>query len=82
MHMTIFVPYTAPAVPTRVYTTAQLVDQLYANLCYLAPVGSESAYSAGYLRNAMADIAEGGINELVSHVDWTNQLIEARRVAT
>ena len=79
--MSEFVAFTHPAV-TRVYTTAQLVEQLYANLCFLAPVGSESAYSANYLRTAMADIAEGGIDELVSHVDWTNQLIEAKRCAT
>ena len=45
----------------------------------MAPRGAESAYIAGYLNTALREIAEGGIDELVAHVDWTNQQVEAKR---
>ena len=61
------------------FTTAQLIDQLYANLRFLAPDGQESAYIAGYLYNVLKDVAEGGVDELTANVDWTNQRVEAKR---
>lgn len=61
----------------RTYTTRELVDQLFANLQKMAPVGVASSYSLGYLYNTLAEIAEGGVDRLVEHVDWTNQRVEA-----
>lgn len=61
------------------YTTNELIAQLYDNLRFMAPEGAESQYIAGYLNNALKEIAEGGIDELVAHVDWTNQRVEAKR---
>lgn len=60
-------------------TTPVLIEKLYANLRYLAPEGAENAYVAGYLYNALQDIAKHGVEELVAHVDWTNQRVEAKR---
>jgi hypothetical protein len=64
-----------PAV-TQVFTTRQLVDQLFTNLRTLAPEGAESAYIAGYLSGCLVDIAEKGVDELTAIVDYTNQRIE------
>lgn len=60
------------------YTTGELVAKLYDNLRALAPEGAQSAYIAGYLNNALQDIAERGMDELIAHVDWTNQRVEAK----
>lgn len=59
------------------YTTSELVAQLYDNLRALAPKGAESSYIAGYLNTALREIADRGVDELVAHVDWTNQRVEA-----
>jgi len=59
------------------YTTPQLIEKLYSNLRTLAPIGAEHSYISGYLYNALQDIAEHGMDELVAHVDWTNQRVEA-----
>lgn len=69
--------YMHPAV-TQVFTTKQLVDQLFTNLRALAPEGVENAYLAGYLSGCLADIAEKGVDELTAIVDYTNQTLEAR----
>lgn len=61
------------------YTTPELVEKLYSNLRILAPAGAESAYISGYLYNALQDIATRGVDELVEHVDWTNQRVEAKK---
>lgn len=61
------------------YTTGELVAKLYDNLRALAPEGSESAYIAGYLSSALRDIADRGVDELVSIVDYTNQRVEAKQ---
>jgi hypothetical protein len=61
------------------YTTSELIAQLYDNLRCMAPQGAESQYIAGYLNTALKEIVEGGIDELVAHVDWTNQRVEAKR---
>ena len=74
--MTDSVNYMHPAV-TQVFTTRQLVDQLFTNLRTLAPEGAESAYIAGYLSGCLADIAEKGVDELTAIVDYTNQHAEA-----
>ena len=74
--MTDSVNYMHPAV-TQVFTTRQLVDQLFTNLRTLAPEGAESAYIAGYLSGCLADIAEKGVDELTAIVDYTNQQAEA-----
>lgn len=74
--MTDSVNYMHPAV-TQVFTTRQLVDQLYTNLRTLAPEGAESAYIAGYLSGCLVDIAEKGVDELTAIVDFTNQQAEA-----
>jgi hypothetical protein len=75
--MTDSVNYMHPAV-TQVFTTRQLVDQLFTNLRTLAPEGAESAYIAGYLSGCLVDIAEEGVDELTAIVDYTNQRIEVR----
>ena len=74
--MTDSVNYCHPAV-TQVFTTRQLVDQLFTNLRTLAPEGAESAYIAGYLSGCLADIAEKGVDELTAIIDFTNQQAEA-----
>ena len=74
--MTDFVPYTHPAV-TRVYSTKDLVEQLFSNLRTLAGNADKNAYLAGYLSGCLADIAEKGVDELTAIVDYTNQRIEA-----
>jgi len=61
------------------FTTTELIDQLYANLRFLAPDGQENAYVAGYLYNVLKDVVEGGVDELTANVDWTNQRVEAKR---
>ncbi len=63
----------------RSYTTSELIDQLYANLRVMAPQGAESQYIAGYLQHILKDVAENGIDALVSTVDWTNQQVEAKQ---
>ncbi len=62
----------------RSYTTKELVDQLFANLREMAPNNCEYQFIAGYLSSALVDVAEKGVDELVGHVDWTNQQVEAR----
>lgn len=64
----------------RTYNTGELVEQLFANLRKMhnpAAMGSAESYINGYLYNAIRDIATRGIEELVAHVDWTNQRVEA-----
>ena len=61
------------------YTTSELIAQLYDNLRIMAPQGSENQYIAGYLNIALNEIVEGGIDELIAHVDWTNQRVEAKQ---
>jgi hypothetical protein len=61
------------------YTTSELIDQLYANLRVMAPQGAESQFIAGYLHHTLKDVAENGVDALVSTVDWTNQQVEAKR---
>jgi hypothetical protein len=63
------------------FTTAQLIEQLYTNLRFVAPKGQEHAYIAGYIYNVLKDVAEGGVDELTANVDWTNQRVEAKRKA-
>jgi hypothetical protein len=63
----------------KTFTTIELIDQLYANLRIMAPQGAESQYIAGYLQHTLKDVAENGIDALVSTVDWTNQQVEAKR---
>jgi hypothetical protein len=69
--------YMHPAV-TQVFTTKQLVDQLFSNLRDLAGNSDKNAYLAGYLSACLADIAEKGVDELTAIVDYTNQQIEVR----
>lgn len=69
--------YMHPAV-TQVFTTKQLVDQLFTNLRELAGPHDKNAYLAGYLSGCLADIAEKGVDELTAIVDYTNQTLEAR----
>ena len=69
--------YCHPAV-TRVYSTKDLVGQLFINLRELAGNTDKSAYIAGYLSACLADIAEKGVDELTAIVDYTNQQIEVR----
>jgi hypothetical protein len=45
----------------------------------MAPECAESQYIAGYLQHTLKDVAENGIDALVSTVDWTNQQVEAKR---
>lgn len=62
------------------YNTGELVEQLFSNLRKLhnsASLGSVESYINGYLYNAIQDIADNGIGELVAHVDWTNQRVES-----
>ena len=73
--MTDSVNYCHPAV-TRVFTTRELVDQLFTNLRALAPEGVENAYLAGYLSGCLADIVDKGVDELTAIVDYTNQQVE------
>ena len=63
----------------RSYTTSELIDQLYANLRVMAPKGAESQFIAGYLHHTLKDVAENGVDALVSIVDWTNQWVEAKQ---
>ena len=63
----------------RSYTTSELIDQLYANLRIMAPQGAESQYIAGYLQHTLKEVAENGVDALVSTVDWTNQQVEAKQ---
>lgn len=69
--------YCHPAV-TQVFTTKQLVEQLFTNLRTLAGPHDRNAYLAGYLSGCIADIAEKGVDELTAIVDFTNQQIEVR----
>ena len=69
--------YCHPAV-TRVYSTKDLVGQLFINLRELAGNTDKNAYIAGYLSACLADIAEKGVDELTAIVDYTNQQIEVR----
>jgi hypothetical protein len=45
----------------------------------MAPQGAESQFIAGYLQPTLKDVAENGIDALVSIVDWTNQQVEAKQ---
>lgn len=60
-------------------TTNQLIARLYDNLSLLAPKGtSKSSYIAGYLKYALENIAEHGVESLQSHVDYTSRRLAAR----
>ncbi len=67
--------YMHPAV-TQVFTTKQLVDQLFTNLRALAGSADTNAYIVGYLSSCLADIADKGVDELTAIVDYTNQQVE------
>ena len=69
--------YMHPAV-TQVFTTKQLVDQLFSNLRDLAGNSDKNSYMIGYISACLADIAEKGVDELTAIVDYTNQQIEVR----
>lgn len=65
----------------RSFNTGDLVEQLFSNLRKLhnpEAMGSAESYINGYLYNAIQDIATGGVEELIAHVDWTNQRVEAK----
>ena len=59
------------------FTTRELVDRLLENLRTLGGEGGH-AYTVGYLSTVLVSIVEGGVDELVEHVDWTNQRVEAK----
>lgn len=60
-------------------TTNELIARLYDNLSLLAPKGtSKSAYIAGYLKYAIENIAEHGVESLQSHVDYTSRRLADR----
>lgn len=60
-------------------TTIQLITRLYDNLAQLAPKGeSRGAYISGYLKYALENIAEHGVESLQSHVDYTSMHLAAR----
>lgn len=60
-------------------TTNELIARLYDNLSQLAPsFESRSAYIAGYLKYALENIAEHGIESLQSHVDYTSLRLRER----
>ena len=69
------VNYCHPAV-TQVFTTKQLVNQLFTNLRALAGSADTNAYIVGYLSSCLADIADKGVDELTAIVDYTNQQVE------
>ena len=72
--MTDSVNYCHPAV-TRVYSTKDLVDQLFVNLRTLGD--GNNSFVLGYLSACLADIADKGVDELTAIVDYTNQQVEA-----
>jgi hypothetical protein len=72
--MTDSVNYCHPAV-TRVYSTKDLVEQLFVNLRTLGD--GNNSFVLGYLSACLADIAEKGVDELTHIVDFTNQQVEA-----
>jgi isopentenyl diphosphate isomerase/L-lactate dehydrogenase-like FMN-dependent dehydrogenase len=45
----------------------------------MAPQCAESQFIAGYLHHTLKEVAENGVDALVSTVDWTNQQVEAKR---
>ena len=62
-------------------TTNELIAKLYDNLTQLAPRGeSREAYIAGYLKYALENIAEHGVESLQSHVDYTGRRLSDRNV--
>lgn len=72
--MTDSVNYCHPAV-TRVYSTKDLVEQLFVNLRTLGD--GNNSFVLGYLSACLGDIAEKGVDELTHIVDFTNQQVEA-----
>jgi hypothetical protein len=57
------------------YTTIELTNKLQDNLLVLS--NNNYAYVAGYLVSVLAAVAERGMDELISTVDYTNQRVEA-----
>lgn len=66
----------------KTYTIEQLVDRLYMNYFELAVPEKRYESIAYSLKSALRMVAEGGIDELVELVDWTNQKVEAKRKVT
>lgn len=61
-------------------TTNELIARLYDNLTLLTPKGeSRGAYIAGYLKYALENIAEHGIESLQSHVDYTAKRLQKQQ---
>jgi hypothetical protein len=59
---------------TRVYSTKDLVEQLFVNLRTLGD--GNNSFVLGYLSACLGDIAEKGVDELTAIVDFTNQQVE------
>jgi len=58
-------------------TTNELIAKLYDNLTQLTPRGeSRGAYIAGYLKYALENIAEHGVESLESHCDYTSKRLQ------
>jgi hypothetical protein len=57
------------------YTTIELTNKLQDNLLVLS--NNNYAYVAGYLVSVLASVADHGMDELISTVDYTNQRVEA-----
>ena len=69
--MTDSVNYCHPAV-TRVYSTKDLVDQLFTNLRTLAPEGAESAYIVDFT-NQQAEAFEYNKRAYARRQAWVDQ---------
>lgn len=63
-------------------TIEQLVDQLYMNYFHLAVPEKRYESIANSLKSALRMVAEGGIDELVLLVEWTDEKVEAKRKVT
>jgi hypothetical protein len=58
-------------------TTNELIAKLYDNLTQLTPKGeSRGAYISGYLKYALENIAEHGVESLESHCDYTSKRLQ------
>ncbi len=61
-------------------TTNELIAKLYDNLTQLTPEGeSRGSYIAGYLKYALENIAEHGVDSLQSHVEYTSKRLAGGR---
>ena len=63
-------------------TTNELIAKLYDNLTQLTPSSeSRGAYIADYLKYALENIAEHGVESLESHVDYTSKRLQRKKTA-